>query len=228
MQEIQEGWLINDDLASLQEWHKRHPDIALDRTLRKWDRLDAAGLDDDWNLLHVAVQWRAVRIAEWLLHNGSNPNFPSSGGRYALQFVIRGREKLLELLIRYGACARITGFPASPHTLIYHYLLAGYPSSMKATLFWAGARLTPEERKMIIYSSHTCEDREDLMFAERLVAARVRSCRAACVVILACMPGPKDCTRDWVRRLVWSTRDRRVWFRHVQMPRPYRREGDDP
>lgn len=94
-------------------------------------------------------------------------------------------------------------------------------------LFWAGARLTVLDKTTRFYTEERKENRAIVLAAERVLNHRINACRKACIAILVCMPGDRSCTRDWVRRFLWPTRDRRFWAPQLEMSNDYKREEDD-
>jgi hypothetical protein len=125
----------------------------------------------------------------------------------------------------------------SRHSLLFYYAVerANYwhgpvrENLERARHFlWRGARLNAfdvSERHAL--SGLQFHHLQMLLAAERALDGRLNRCRGVCIAILHCMPGPRDCTRDWVRRLIWSTRQKRVWYPEYQMPQAYKRNEDD-
>lgn len=209
----------------VKEWRLVHPTIPLDQLYYESHIFEQNGRR---NLLHLCLQARAPRCLEWLLKNGCNPNALTSTGCHPLHLAGIGCVECVDLLIGYGVCVNVA-HPSEPeHSVLYHWAVEHSPRESGARLFWAGARLNggADKKRELMPGGQCIVNRDNLLQAEYVVKQRVQACRRLCIALLVCMPGPRDCTRDWVRRLVWSTRDRRVWYSGTLLPYAYQRRED--
>lgn len=207
--------LYHDDLPGLIDWILAH-----------YDQLGTMILDDDaWfgemTLFEYAVLVGAVRCVTWFLQTGMmNPN-AKPPFLDSLHYVERNGEAMVTVLLKYGANPNLRARTNAPVSVLYHRAVWFHDTTdlvIARRLFWAGARLTDDDKRTPTQYANSQAHVEMILQAEAIMNRRVAQCRLACMILLARMPGPRDCTRDWVRRMVWPTRHGREWLPGVELP----------
>lgn len=206
--------LYYDDLPGLMDWILTHYD-QLGTTV-----LDHDGWFGEMTPFDYAIFVGAVRCVTWFLQTGVSPNavHPQLD---PLHYVDQSSEAMVTVLLKYGANPNVRARTNAPVSLLYHKAVWSYGTADRAIarrLFWAGARLTDEDKRMPVTARSERVMVDLILEAEAIMNRRVTQCRLACMIILRCMPGPRDCTRDWVRRMVWPRRHGQEWLPGVELP----------
>lgn len=201
MEEVR-GFILKDNLESLIQW-----------------RLDNPTLFQPWakQIFISSVKEGSLRCIEWFLQNGADPNqlfyTQSDCDEYAV----------ISLLIRYGAnpTANCDVGTIPMTSQLFYFACSAPPKTgdpIAHLLFWAGARLTTGDKIYSVNNDYVRSRRCIVLDAENTMDERKARCRSVCILFLRFMPGPKDCTRDWIKRFLWPLKFKRVWQPEKELP----------
>lgn len=162
-----------------------------------------------------------------LTYNLCDLNVPDKHGRVTLHYLHDRVGEIFPLLLQFGANPRVQD-PPNHHSLLFlHAVMPSHPyTPIVKWLLFGGVRLNQKDKDAELSRDDQVQARAAVLEAEHILALRVAQCRRTCIAIIRAMPGPRDCTKDWVRRFLWPMRHCQAWMPGTRLPYFLQREDE--